>query len=59
MHTALGHMVAIKKKGLLLVTHEMSQKEISELVAARSETTTLGGMKEGDFWSRRTRRGNA
>ncbi len=37
-HTALGHMVALKKKELLLAAREMSQEELfDKLVAARSE----------------------
>ena len=38
-HTALGHMVALKKKELLLAAREMSQEEFDQLVAARSEAT--------------------
>ena len=36
-HTALGHMVALKKKELLLAARDMSQEEFNQLVAARSE----------------------
>ena len=56
-HTALGHMVALKKKELLLAAREMSQEEFEQLVAARSEATPAAGM--GGGWNRRgTRRRN-
>jgi hypothetical protein len=46
-HTALGHMVALKKKELLLAAREMSQEEFDHLVAARSEATELGRIGGG------------
>ena len=47
-HTALGHMVALKKKELLLAAREMSQEEFDQLVAARrSEATELGRIGGG------------
>ncbi len=42
-HTALGHMVALKKKELLLAAREMSQEEFDQLVAAISEATAESG----------------
>jgi hypothetical protein len=47
MHTALGHMVALKKKELLFAAREMSQKEFDQLVVARSEVTPAAGMGGG------------
>ena len=47
VHTALGHMVALKKKELLLAAREMSQEEFDQLVAARSEATELGRIGGG------------
>jgi hypothetical protein len=47
MHTALGHMVALKKKELLFAVHEMSQEEFDQLVAARSEATPAAEMGGG------------
>ena len=46
-HTALGHMVALKKKELLLAAREMSQEEFDQLVAARSEATESGRIGGG------------
>ncbi len=48
VHTALGHMVVLKKKELLLAAREMSQEEFNQLVAARSETAGSGGILRGD-----------
>ncbi len=44
-HTALGHMVVLKKKELLLTAPVMSQEEFDELVVAKSEATVAMGMK--------------
>ncbi len=46
-HTALGHMVALKKKELLLAAREISQEEFDQLVAARSEATKSGRIGGG------------
>jgi hypothetical protein len=47
-YTALGHMVVLKKKELLLAAWEMSQEEVDQLVVARSETAGSGGIWGGD-----------
>ncbi len=56
-HTALGHLVALKKKELLLAAHEMSHEEFDQLVAARSEEATAAAGMGGGFLepSRKTR----
>ena len=46
-HTALGHMVALKKKELLLAARQMSQEEFDQLVTARSEVTAAAGIGGG------------